>query len=263
MSWHYVENGQQAGPVTEEQLQQLFQSGRINADTLVWREGMPDWTTYHQAVPQPSPPPTIQPPAADTEATQGESEVVCAECGKMFPMSETVKFGKASVCAACKPVFLQKLSEGAKINTGELAYARIFTRFAAVLLDGLILMVFNFGTNFLAGFLFALNAKSAANGHPAGFLGLQFGLMAFNLAIGLTYESVLIGKYGATLGKMACKIKVVTADGGKVSYGRAFGRYFAKMLSGFTCLIGYIIACFDDQKRALHDRLCNTRVVER
>jgi uncharacterized RDD family membrane protein YckC len=54
---------------------------------------------------------------------------------------------------------------------------------------------------------------------------------------------------------------VVTADGGRVSYLRALGRYFAKMLSGFTCLIGYIIAAFDGQKRALHDHICNTRVV--
>jgi len=60
---------------------------------------------------------------------------------------------------------------------------------------------------------------------------------------------------------MACKIRVVTADGGRVSYARSFGRYFAKLLSGFTCMIGYIIAFFDDQKRTLHDRICDTRVV--
>jgi uncharacterized RDD family membrane protein YckC len=71
----------------------------------------------------------------------------------------------------------------------------------------------------------------------------------------------MVGKYGATLGKMAAKIRVVTADGGKVSYGRATGRYFAKLLSAFTCLIGFIMAAFDEEKRALHDRICNTRVI--
>ena len=64
--------------------------------------------------------------------------------------------------------------------------------------------------------------------------------------------------------RLALKIKIVTADGGRVSYARAFGRYFAKMLSGFTCAIGFIIAAFDNpQKRALHDYICNTRVVYR
>jgi uncharacterized RDD family membrane protein YckC len=60
---------------------------------------------------------------------------------------------------------------------------------------------------------------------------------------------------------MACKIRVVTADGGKVSYMRALGRYFAKILSSMICLAGYIMAFFDDEKRGLHDRICNTRVI--
>ena len=35
----------------------------------------------------------------------------------------------------------------------------------------------------------------------------------------------------------------------------------AKILSGLICLAGYIMAGFDEEKRALHDRICNTRVV--
>jgi uncharacterized RDD family membrane protein YckC len=53
----------------------------------------------------------------------------------------------------------------------------------------------------------------------------------------------------------------VTATGGKVSYPRALGRFFAKILSSLICLIGFIIAGFDSEKRALHDRICDTRVV--
>jgi len=33
------------------------------------------------------------------------------------------------------------------------------------------------------------------------------------------------------------------------------------MVSGLACYIGYIIVAFDDQKRALHDHMCNTRVI--
>jgi len=57
-------------------------------------------------------------------------------------------------------------------------------------------------------------------------------------------------------------VRIVTAEGYKVSYLRAFARYFAKILSALTCLIGFIIAAFDDEKRALHDRICSTRVVK-
>jgi uncharacterized RDD family membrane protein YckC len=96
---------------------------------------------------------------------------------------------------------------------------------------------------------------------PGGSLAIQLVLIAIKLGIGVTYEVFFIGKYGATLGKMAVKIKVVRPDGGKVSYPQALGRYFAKMLSTFTCLIGYIIAFFDKEHRALHDHICKTRVV--
>src|SRR6266568_3219290 len=92
-------------------------------------------------------------------------------------------------------------------------------------------------------------------------LSLTVVLMAIQLGTGISYETILIGKYGATLGKMACKIYVVTAEGGRVSYLRACGRYFARILSAFTLLIGYIMAAFDPEKRTLHDRICNTRVV--
>jgi uncharacterized RDD family membrane protein YckC len=258
MNWHYAENGRQIGPVTDGQLLELFQSGKITADTLVWHEGMPDWTTYHQATaghplsPEPPPMPANAP-------APGPGEVVCAECGRMFPADETVRMGKASVCAACKPIFLQKLSEGAKINTGELNYAGFGIRFGAKILDGLILGI-PFAIVYFAS-IFPLIAMSKGK-EPTATMGLlplliQFGFIFVQMA----YTIFFLGKYGATPGKMICKIKVVTSEGDRISYGRATGRFFAELLSGMICYIGYIMVAFDDQKRGLHDHICNTRVI--
>ncbi len=259
MNWYYVDAGQQAGPVDDAQLEELARSGKLQPDTLVWREGMDNWLPYSEAispVPQSaasSPTPT-QSSAAPGETTR---EAVCAECGKIFNMDDMIRHSGSYVCANCKPVFMQKLKEGAKLSGGGLNYAGFWTRFAAVFLDGLIL----FAVNFVIGLLAGLSAGQAVGTEPTGAIVLQLILVVVQLAIGVGYETIMIGKYGATLGKMACKISVVTADGGEVSYARAFGRYFAKLLSGLTCSIGYIIAAFDDQKRALHDHICNTRVV--
>lgn len=77
------------------------------------------------------------------------------------------------------------------------------------------------------------------------------------------YTIFFNGRYGATPGKMACKLRVVTADGQPIGYGRATGRFFAEILSGIICNIGYIIAAFDDQKRSLHDHICSTRVIRK
>ena len=43
MDWYYTLNEQQQGPVTQEQLSGLLQDGTINAETMLWREGMADW----------------------------------------------------------------------------------------------------------------------------------------------------------------------------------------------------------------------------
>ena len=253
MNWYYVDQGQQAGPVDDSQFAELLRTGKVRSDTLVWREGMAAWQPYREVAETPAVPPA---PEAGP-AIGGIPQAVCGECGQMFPTQEMIRHGSSYICANCKPVFMQKLAEGARIQTGELNYAGFGTRFAAYFLDALLLGVVNFGIAMIAGFMMARSIAA----QPQNALLLQLVIFAINLSIGIAYEVTLIGKYGATLGKMACKIKVVTADNQRVTYLRALGRYFAKMLSSLTCLIGFIIAAFDGQKRALHDHICNTRVV--
>jgi uncharacterized RDD family membrane protein YckC len=172
----------------------------------------------------------------------------------MFSADDLIRHSNAYVCAGCKPIFMQRLAEGT-LRTGQLRYAGFWRRFVAVLLDGIILGIVNFVLNMI---VIAAAASSFETAQDIGFILI---LYAIQLATAITYETVLIGKYGATPGKMALQLEVVTAGGGPVSYGLAFGRYFAKLLSYITFLIGYIIAAFDPEKRALHDRICNTRVV--
>lgn len=81
------------------------------------------------------------------------------------------------------------------------------------------------------------------------------------LLIGATYEIYFISQQGATPGKMACGLRVVTPEGGRI-VGRAIGRYFAKFLSAIILCIGYIMIAFDAEKRGLHDQICDTRVIK-
>ncbi|MEZ4794863.1 MAG: SPFH domain-containing protein [Flavobacteriaceae bacterium] len=48
IQYYYATNGQQAGPVTFEQLQALFANRTINRDTLVWKAGMGAWTALKE-----------------------------------------------------------------------------------------------------------------------------------------------------------------------------------------------------------------------
>ena len=252
MNWYYVEGGQQAGPVDDAQLEEMARSGKIQGDTLVWREGLTSWQSYREIKPGPT---TVAGPEG---AAPTAGEAVCVECGKMFAVENMIQFDNVYVCAGCKPIFVQKLAEGAKVTTARLNYASFWTRFGAVVLDGLILFGVNMIINLISGSGFG---QSFGTQRPPVFGPLQVILFFCQMLIGISYEVVMIGKYGATLGKMACNIKVVTAEGARVSYLRALGRHFAKLLSAMICSIGYLMAAFDEEKRALHDRICNTRVV--
>jgi uncharacterized RDD family membrane protein YckC len=180
----------------------------------------------------------------------------CAECSLVFPVDSMIRYKNVYVCANCKPVFMQKLAEGARINTGELRWAGFWIRFAAALIDGLLLIFLTFGIQLMMG-LSLLQIVGLEDRTIFMWISAQL----LSTGTGILYEAGMTGRYGATLGKMACGIKVVMPDGGSVSYMRAVGRYFAKLLSFITLYIGFIIAAFDDQKRSLHDRICNTRVV--
>ncbi len=107
MSWYYAREDQQLGPVSETEFDQIVKQGVVTAETLVWREGMPEWIAYGE-FDQGSDPASNVPPALTT---------VCAECGGEFSLDEVVQLGNSSVCAKCKPVFVQKMREGDPLNT--------------------------------------------------------------------------------------------------------------------------------------------------
>lgn len=249
MSWYYAVGQEQKGPVTEEQLQALAKDGAITGETLVWREGLADWQPYR----------VVSGGAAASGSAPGAAApaggVVCAECGKSFAADEVVRFGDRFVCAACKPTFVQRMQEGAVI-AGALDYASFGVRFGAKILDGLILWVVNTGIGFALGLSMGLGGAKEPNFVVIGVTVL------IQLVINFGYGTFFLGKFGATPGKMACKIKVVRADGSPLTYGRACGRVFAEILSGLICYIGYIMAGFDEEKRSLHDRICDTRVIK-
>jgi uncharacterized RDD family membrane protein YckC len=255
MKWFYVENGQQAGPVEESQLAELIASGKLRSDTLVWHEGMAAWQPFSAVCPPEFATAVGTSPIGTSSSTGETTEAVCAECGNIFRKEDMIPHGNVHICANCKPVFMQKMAEGVVLNTGQLRYAGFWIRFVAKFVDGLIL-----GLPLILIFVF-IGVRTAAN--PGSALPDTVGLIAQlgYYVLSMVYAIFFVGKYGATPGKMLCKIHIVMADGGKVSYGRAAGRFFAEILSGLICYIGYIMVAFDAEKRSLHDHICQTRVV--
>lgn len=193
---------------------------------------------------------------SETSATQPQA--FCTQCGRPFAVDDLVLFGQTYVCADCKPAFLQRMREGATTGVGP-RYASFGIRFLAVFIDGIVLLV----AGLMINLAFGVSAIATPSVNPGDVLARIFGISTFiNLGIGFAYYTFFLTSRGATLGKMAVGVKIVTPDGGPISFGRAAGRYFcANYLEIFTLWIGYLIALFDDQNRTLHDRICGTRAI--
>ena len=77
------------------------------------------------------------------------------------------------------------------------------------------------------------------------------------------YQTLFVALYGATLGKMAVKIRVVAlSDGGIPSWTAAFNRAVFRILSEMIFYLGFIWAMFDPGNQAWHDRTAGTVVVD-
>jgi uncharacterized RDD family membrane protein YckC len=142
-------------------------------------------------------------------------------------------------------------------------------RFLAVVIDGIILWVVSFIIRIPLGLAgVGLGLGLSRNPDPGQVLAALPAILSLagisiliQLGVSLAYDVYFLTTKGATPGKMALGLKVTRADGGPISAGVAVGRFFAKILSAMILWIGFIIAAFDREKRALHDHLCGTRVI--
>jgi uncharacterized RDD family membrane protein YckC len=99
------------------------------------------------------------------------------------------------------------------------------------------------------------------------FMLIVFFFLAATGALALTwlYHALMeCSEWQATLGKKALGLVVTDMAGQRVSFGRATGRHFGKILTNMVpAFIGYIMAGFTDKKQALHDLLAGCLVLRR
>ncbi|MEY2881811.1 MAG: hypothetical protein RLZZ15_4191 [Verrucomicrobiota bacterium] len=252
MQWYYDVNGQRQGPIAQAELESLVAQGVIKPETRVWCTGMKDWAPYAQA-------------AAGQGAAPAENDsAVCAVSGKIYPKSQMVHYEGRWISAEHRDEFFQRVREGAPMVgaatvPGPFGYGSFLQRFCASFLDGLIVGLANFLVGLVVG---ATMGASGMLKSSAGPILLQVIVQTLGLALGISYHIYFIRKHDATPGKMALGLKLLRSDGSKLSVGRIIGRYFSHFLSAIILGIGYIMAAFDPERRALHDRVCDTRVIK-
>ncbi|WP_159983525.1 MULTISPECIES: RDD family protein [unclassified Novosphingobium] len=132
-------------------------------------------------------------------------------------------------------------------------------RVLAYIIDAIILNVASsiIGGIFGAGFAFPLMGM----GNVAAVSGAMFGMVAVSIVVNWLYFALMeSSKLQATIGKLAVGLVVTDLTGARVSFLRATGRYFGKILSSAILCIGFIMAAFTERKQGLHDLLAGTLV---
>ncbi len=150
-------------------------------------------------------------------------------------------------------------------------YASFGKRFAAILIDGLIygagvmILMFVFGGIFAASMGIESIFSGEAPSESAIIMGiLMYVMLIFVMLIGgwLYFAIQESSSRMATIGKRAMGLVVTDMNGDRISFARASGRYFGKMISGSIMYVGYIMAAFTEKKQALHDIIANCLVME-
>lgn len=228
-------DGERHGPYQEDDVRQWLRSGQVSPQDLAWYEGLADWQPLSVLFPDTPPAP---PPAA--------SNPYAAPTAPLLPQTTAASLED---------------------------HAGFWKRVAAYILDGIILYIPQmliekaFGGDAAKAALKQASldavgnpdAMMAANMHyystmwPAMLLILVMGVLYFALCESSAWQG--------TLGKLALGIRVTDLQGKRISFPRALGRYFAKILSAIILGIGFLMVAWTQRKQGLHDMICDTLVL--
>ncbi len=179
----------------------------------------------------------------------------CSNCG-------TENNDAAQFCSSCRT----PLHPGAQLapQRATVVYAGFWLRFVASIIDTIILSL---GGAVIGGILgVILGIILAILGFDSTTIQVIAGIMGYCIGFILNwlYFTMLeASAKQATPGKMVLRLIVTDLDGNRISFGRANGRYWGKIISAVILMVGFIMAGFTEKKQALHDILAGTLVVKK
>jgi uncharacterized RDD family membrane protein YckC len=228
-----VRDGERIGPFAEDEILRGYESGALHGSDLLWAQGMASSVSVEETFTQ-----------LRKAILTSSQELALAE---LAPPADPAASPYAPPTA--------RVADLAESLSGPTVYAGFWARFAAVVLDSMVVGLL--GT--LIGFVLGLAGALLGLGDGGTtWLGGVAGALIGWLYFALTESS----QHRASPGKRALRLQVVTADGEqRISFPRATGRWAARYLSLLLLFIGYLMQPFTARKQALHDMLAGTVVV--
>lgn len=229
--WYYSLTGtDELGPVALDELRRLVLERRLTASHMVWREGTPQWVAaggIQQLFPAEPAPIPVEP------VGPLEYQTPWAQINYYNPSGAVVVF------------------------------AGFWLRFVAFFIDSLILLIPEHAVGSFLQYALRFPVPTGRGGiplfpDPSSLSGIA------TLAIDWLYFALMeSSSHQATLGKMVCGLIVTDGTGRRLTFGRATGRYFAKIISAIILYIGFMMAGWTERKQALHDMIAGTMVIRK
>ncbi len=141
-----------------------------------------------------------------------------------------------------------------KLQRENLQLASINRRAIAMFIDELLISLI---------FFFVISDRVSALGTPEAVVAYTQSLMVYVLLLKILYQALFVGLYGATLGKIAMKIKVVDHDYFDIpSWNASIIRAVMRVVSEILFYFGFVVALFSPLRRTWHDKFAKTLVVD-
>jgi len=242
---YYGVRGERYGPVTPERIREMVEDGQLSVDDFLWDEERGDW-------------------------------VAVGDYPQLRELALSRSGGPDAEFSG------DAWSDGARAAPGpgygfapaaDRAYAGFWLRVLAYMIDSVVMFVPLLVWTFIAVALSPIDwdtlAATESTWDPWSGASQDEAIGVFYLwayggsfAIQWVYHALLESSaWQATLGKRAAGIRVVDAQGQRLTFGRATGRYFGKILSSIPFNFGFLMVAFTDRKQGLHDKLAETFVV--
>ena len=222
MKWHYSHDGTQQGPVTEDEIKGMISAGSVKPSDLVWCDGMAGWEPV-------------------------------SSVAELMPAANTNELAAHAAPAAAAS--MSAYVEDSTLSQA-VVYSGFWRRVAASLIDSVILGVVGAILGIVLGV--AMVSGGTDDTEVVELTGNVVGLF-----LGWLYYALMeSSSKQATIGKMVMGIKVTDLEGNQISFARASGRHFGKIISSLILAIGYLMMLWTEKKQTLHDKMAGCLVVK-
>lgn len=140
------------------------------------------------------------------------------------------------------------------MNDNELELATMASRIKAFIIDDLLIS--------LVFVIIFWQKITSSDGELMNMLIIMNENVMQVLFLKFIYQGFFVWYYGATLGKLIAKIKVIDYNHfGRVSIATSFARSIIRIFSEMFFYIGFVFGFFNDGRQTLHDKISKTLVV--